>query len=367
MVISITSEGRTDLNKLPTVTIYRSNNQVEKGVTKGKTILKYGDIIEVPSNTIIELYTGDIENECILEGHLEIEIKKSTFRPIKGILGRLIMKIKKGWGKLTVSDPKNNRTMGTVKTEFAVEVNGDTTNFRLLEGKVAITNRTKVRLKNDELLKIGALTGDSISGESNLNRQLYITEFTQFLDINNNIDSVSTSKERILDTDEKIDTFFKEQLKVHQQKLRKSGIYSRKGLKKLNQGLLEEGKIHFEKAVAEEEISIDQIIESALILTEGYFLSNKLNQRKVWLDAALHFTGVADSVSRQKQAFFKSLQKEHTADIFLGDEVLVNEYYAWAYTVKLIINGCLENPSENPRRFLRKALQLQQRLDKKSN
>jgi len=164
-----------------------------------------------------------------------------------------------------------------------------------------------------------------------------------------------------------INKFFSKNLIVQRRKLRKFGSNSRDGFKLLERGMDSSGILKYQQAITKGELQRDEFIESALILTEAYFRKGNLKQRKAWLDAAVHFTKIEDSLSTAKVNYFDNLNKKKTANVFLKDQILANEYFAWAYTVKLLINGCLELQHENPRRFMAKAKNLENQLNKRMN
>jgi len=134
------------------------------------------------------------------------------------------------------------------------------------------------------------------------------------------------------------------------------------GFKALEQGFSSEGISNYEKAIEEGEIGVDKFIQGSLILVEAYFEKNALNERAVWLDAALHFIKKTEAANREKYDHFKELGFESAMKAFGHDLALSNDYFAWAFTVKLKLNNCLESADENPLKFIDEAFKIRKEI-----
>ncbi|MFK2821321.1 hypothetical protein U0L90_14425 [Flavobacteriaceae sp. LMIT009] len=366
-VINLKKDNK-EVTSNPNVIITRANGAITEGITKDKTKLQKGDVIKIPDDVEVWIEVVDKENTLKIKGEKTIVFGISKFRVLAGKFGSwLSARFKKSFGKVLVSNPNNSKSLATRKTEFIVEVDQDSTTFKLIEGVVSINERKKILFRDDELEKIGALSIDGLAGKNDYNRSLFVTEISQFLDINNDIDTLQTSHEEFLNSETAVDSFFNKQLIAHKKRIRRSGYYSKKGFTKLNRGDLNNGKILFENAIAEEEITIEELIQSSLLITEGYFRNKDLDQRKAWLDTAIHFIKIADSLSREKKEYFMKNHDPELANVYLNDEIQTNEYFSWGYTVKLLINGCLESPNEDPRKYIREARRLKNQLKKLNN
>ena len=363
-IIYLEEDDKKDLDNLNTVTIYTPNGGVINKVVKNVTTIEPGSTINVPANTLVRISVNDGSKNLEINGYLELEFGSSSYRPTQGIFGRFWAKITKAFGTVTAYSTNKKEHLRTIKTEFEVKVNGEDVNFKLIEGKVAINNRTKVQMEDEDLKKLGIIADDSLLSN---NRLLYVTETTKYLTKNQESNNNYKLKDVKLVTDDDVNKFFSKNLTIQRRKLRKFGSNSRDGFKMLERGMDSSGIKKYEQAINQGELQRAEFIESALILTEAYFRKGNLKQRKAWLEAAVHFTKIEDSISIAKVAYFDKLNKKSTANVFLKDQILANEYFAWAYTVKLLINGCLELQHENPRRFMVKAKNLEHQLNQRMN
>ena len=363
-IVYLEANGEKDLDNLTTVKIYVPNGKTIDRVVKNVTTIRPGSTIEVPANTIVRISVKDEGKDLEINGYLELEFGNSSYRPTKGIFGRFWAKITKAFGTVTAYSTDNKEHLRTIKTEFEVLVNGEDVNFKLIEGKVAINNRTKVQMEDEDLKKLGVLAGDSLSSNKRL---LYVTETAKYLTDNQEFNASKKFEEVMLDTDEEITNFFDKNQVIQRRKLKRFGINSREGFKMLERGMDYSGINKYEQAILKGELARNEFIESALILTEAYFRKGNLKQRKAWLDAAIYFTKIEDSISVAKVAYYDQLDKKNTANVFFKDQILANEYFVWAYSVKLLINGCLELQQENPRRYLLKARSLEEQLNLRMN
>jgi len=362
-------ENESNNNSKPNITIYppKGKGDVITKVIINETTITPGSVIEVPSNTIVKISVPEGDKLIEIRGYLEVEFDVHIIRPTKGKLGRLWAWIKEAFGSLTVYNDDRKVHLSTIKTEFQVSVDDQKTNFELLEGKVSINNRVKIQIEDKELLKLG-IFNDSLSDNGFTNRLLYMTETTKFLNNKNkNYPYPTDIKDIQLLTDLEISQFFDEQLKIQKRNLRKKGVSSNVGFKNLEMGFEKPGIQEYEKAIEFGEISRDEFIESSLLLTEAYFRKGNLKQRKVWLDAAIHFSKIEDSINKTKVDYFNGFGKKDTADVFKKDQIQSQEYLAWAYTVKLLINGCLESQEENPRKFIDEAQRIRDEFSNPKN
>ena len=55
--------------------------------------------------------------------------------------------------------------------------------------------------------------------------------------------------------------------------------------------------------------------------------------------------------------------KNKITKAFGNDLMVANEYYAWAYTLKLRVYGCLENADEMPSIYRRRAKELKDKIE----
>lgn len=362
-LITYLEKDGDSVSTLKTIRIYEPKGDIIQKVTINETWIKKGSIILIPKNTVVGFKNGT--NDFKYTGHNEFIFNGlNQHRALKKESGGIWARIKRAIGSIIAYSPDGRHHLATIKTEFEVEIDSGNVKFKLIEGKVAIKSKTKVQMDDKELKKLGVLPEDSLS---NNRRLLYTTKTTKYLNSNEEYLKSNKLNEKILTTDKDIDDFFKKQLRINRKLLKKAGDSSKLGFNMIENGLDSLGIIKYEKAINRGEITRGELIESSLIITEAYFRKEMLNERKAWFDLALHFTKIEDSISSAKFDYFNNLDKKSTAEVFLGDKVLSKEYLAWAYTVKLLINGCLETQLENPRHLLREARRLKAQLDNQSN
>ena len=342
-------------------------NPVEEEVEVGSTF-PYGTLFGTPLDTEItartpEGYTITIEpgSKLVSDGDENGE----EHRALKGkiIVSKTEPKKRSWWDrfkssvqeKLDFFGGSSDEVQAAVEgTVFTVEAEGANVNIELQGGKLAIHKRTKIEL-NEKYIDIDTVP----------NRELFITEQTAELSeknksYTNNSDDLA---DRSLSTDTEIEKFFEDQFTNQTQILTKGGPESKLGFKLLEQEQDSLGILAYEKAIKNGELSRDRFIQASLILTEAYFRSDKMKNRSIWLDAALHFIELEHETNERKYNHFKAAG-EHEASVGFGsDLVLSKKYFAWAYTVKLMITGCLEQSSQNPANWLDRAKKLNNSLN----
>lgn len=239
-------------------------------------------------------------------------------------------------------------------TEFTIESDGDNLKIDLNYGKVAVNRRIRVEL-NEQFIEIDTVP----------KREIFITETTDYLSLKNQHyeKKLDTIQYKPLDTEDKIDQFFKIQLSKQKLILTNGGQNSRLGYKLIEQGQDSLGKMMYHKAMDNGEINREKFIQASLILVEAYFRNNDLKNRSVWLDCALHFIELEHNNNAKKFKHFKDAGENKFQLGFGKDLVVSKQYYAWAYTVKLKLTGCLENQNQNPAKWLRDAKKLNDSLN----
>lgn len=220
----------------------------------------------------------------------------------------------------------------------------DSSNFkvRLEDGNASFYDRKKIVLN------------EKISLDSLELREIFITEIS---DLSTEFqDSLDQDKELILDTENQIDAFFEQQLAYHRRILR-SGPNSNLAYKLLEMGIdstatnqdsLSVGIVKYQEAMENGEIDRDHFIQAALILTEGHFRKGNSELRMSWLEAALYFIKREQEYNESNFSRFENLNDFELARGFGEDLVVSTEYHTWAYTLKLMLTGCLENEDHNP-------------------
>lgn len=366
---TLTIQVANSNGKLENLQIYiKTNTQKASRINDGTIlVLKPKTTIRIKSANDNELQINADKKEKI------IEYLVSSYRELYRSLdeedsGNLISKVFKPLvGDVKTANVDNTFNGAADGTEWEVSYDGKNENYRILEGKVLITGRTKIEM-TDNILK---LDGDN-------KRILYVSEKLGRLNENDSVVPFNPKNlvKEPLNSEEAINDFFKSELKNQRQILKSSGEHSKSGFKFLGDGLYNEGVAEYEKAIEMGEMDMDKFIQASLILTEATheintkktlansgFQSSQINKNKqTWLDASLHFIKKNDSISSAKHNLFKKEGNLKIAKAYGYDKALYKEYLAWAYTVKLKLNGCLENQDQNPLLLMESAEKLKDSL-----
>lgn len=350
-----------------TIQVAKSNGKLEKLKINIKTSLL--EASKINSGTILVLEpktTIGIKSSNTNELQIQVDKKEkiveylvSSYRELYRSLddndsGNLISKVFKPLvGDIKTANVDNTFNGAAEGTQWIVSNDGENLNFKIIEGKVLISGRSKIEI-DDDILKLG--------GEGK--RAIYINETLGRLSAKDSIVSFNPKiliKEP-LTNEEDINNFFRKESRNQKNLLKSSGPHCKLGYKLLGKGLLNEGIAEYEKAIEMGEIDMDIFIQASLILTEATheinsketlansgFKSTEINKNKqTWLDTSLHFIEKNDAISKAKHDLFRDNGNLKIAKAFGYDLVLSKEYLAWAYTVKLKLNGCLENQDQNP-------------------
>ena len=133
----------------------------------------------------------------------------------------------------------------------------------------------------------------------------------------------------------------------------------------------------YKLAIEQGEISTQQFIQASLILAEAYHeidtkkssphfgvrSSTTTKSKKFWLEASIELVEKTNSLSKAKYDKFNKSETLKLSKAFGYDYVSAMEYKAWAYTVKLKLNGCLEHFNQNPVEIKRSAIKFKNRLE----
>jgi len=260
-------------------------------------------------------------------------------------------------GGVTATSSGKTVSLKTKATEFLVTAKGRDLTYDLIHGKVVINRRVKVEFSED------------LAIDSTGKREVFVNE-PQDLTLKNPKFSYNSDSflQKSLATEGDIESFFKEQLGKQKRTLRKAGPMSRSAFKLLNnstkKGTDSLALQAFEKSISNGEIRRDLFIQSALLLSEAYLLNDKKENSAMWLNVALYFAKLEFKDSQKLYDHYRGNGEKEAAKAFGSDLAIANEYYAWAYTVKLKLTGCLESADQNPRKWLKNADDLRKDLNK---
>jgi len=330
------------------------------------TKIEDGSILEVPSNITIVIKSAN-NNEATIKGHevilFNVSNKSENYRKLdEDNEGSLLIKIGKKLdkfgkeiaGAITETTSANGSFNAAADfTEWYMSSDGTELNFEIREGQISINSRSKIEIK-DDIIEI----------KDSLNRVLYVDEILEHVNLKTPNFKVNPAEipTKALTSQKEIDNFFNAEFRKQKQILKGNGPNSSSGYKALEQGLSSEGISHYEQAIAEGEIGVDKFIQGSLILVEAYFQKNALKERAVWLDAALHFIEKTEAVNRENYNHFKELGFETAMKAYGHDLALSNDYFAWAFTVKLKLNNCLESANENPLRYINESSEIRKEI-----
>ena len=345
----------------------QDTNVKKRTPSQSGTKIEDGSILEVPSNITIVIESAN-NNRATIKGHevilFNVSNKSENYRKLdEDNEGSLLIKIGKKLdkfgkeiaGAITETTSANGSFNAAADfTEWYVSSDGSELNFEIREGQISINSRSKIEIK-DNIIEI----------KDSLNRVLYVDETLEHVNLKTPNFKVNPSEipTKTMTSEKEIDNFFNSEFRKQKQILKGNGPNSSSGFKALEQGFSSEGIAHYERAIEESEIGVDKFIQGSLILVEAYFEKNALKERAVWLEAAIHFIEKTEAANREKYNHFKELGFETAMKAFGYDLALSNDYLAWAFTVKLKLNNCLESADENPLRFMNEAFKIRKEIN----
>ena len=104
-----------------------------------------------------------------------------------------------------------------------------------------------------------------------------------------------------------------------------------------------------------------------------YLYDDNLEKSRLWLEVGLHFGKILYDTKQEKlnERLNENIDKSDYKEInnaitkaFRYEMLTANEFRAWGYDIKLKLNGCLENPSENPSKYRSNAKDLLEKIEK---
>ena len=338
-----------------------SSNAVSKEFRIGDTIYS-GSKLTVPKRTKL-IVVSKFNNKRTIRGLLETTYTVTESGEGQRVIGNnndgsVLNEVSNEVnGGVTATSSGKTVSLKTTATEFLVTANGKDLTYDLIKGKVVINRRVKVEFSED------------LAIDSTNKRKVFVNE-PQNLTLKNprfsyNSDSLLQNS---LNTGDDVEKFFKKQLGEQKRTLLNAGSLTRSAFKLLNSSTKNNADSlaldTFEKSILSGEIRRDLFIQSALLLSEAYLRNGKKENSALWLNVALHFAELEFKESQELYSHYLSSGENEAAKAFGSDLVFANEYYAWAYTVKLKLTGCLEAVDQNPRKWLKDAENLRTDLDK---
>ena len=363
------------------IKIFDPVDEIEKSVMiKKDKVYPEGTFFDIPNNIEIHVKTpnGYIMNcEKGVKFLSENEDGKDRTRVIKGSCFVTHDNKKTITDNEVASNEKTKKTSwfstndsgtqaGPKGTSFLIESDSIQFKIKLHDGEVSIHNLTKIKVN------------EKIAIDMEEQREIYITKFSELkeskiTDFSCLTDSIPTIE---LDDEKSIDSLFKKEFLNQKRILKNGGPYSRLGFKLLEQSTdsivsdsdssgISLGINKYKTAINNGEIDREHFIQAALILTEAKFRKGELKGRTNWLDAAMYFIDIQHEYNKIRFEKYKKAELFELAKGFGKDLVVTNEYNVWAYTVKLMLTGCLENEESNPQIWRGRAKDIKCKLKSK--
>lgn len=269
--------------------------------------------------------------------------------------------IKEFTGSVITSGVKKRLIAATDGTEFSLSLVDDDLEVALRDGKLNLNHLIKREIKDDNV----------IGNDSK--RALFIRENRQ-LTVNDGAYPGSDNEfnlQPILSGDKEIKRFLQKPFKIQRRTLINMGKFSKRAVKDLdNEVSIDKALVSFEQAVENEELEIDIIIQSAFLFADTYLYNNNIEKSKAWLNVGIYFGEIFYN-SKTELLDNNNFSEDNEIDKAISkslmyDLLTANEFRAWGYDIKLKLNGCLENPSENPSVYRSNAKDLIDKIEKKN-
>ena len=260
-----------------------------------------------------------------------------------------INKLKAYLGNVLTYGLKDRIEALTVGTEFSLIQTNDDLGFKLFHGKLNINHLVKREIKDDKVL------------DNDGKRSLFIRENSR-LTVKDSVypnPEINYDSLPVLTDDKEIKKFLRKPVLDQKRDLLNRGEYSKKAVKDIEiDASIDEALISFEKAMENDELTIEFIVQSALLFADSYLFNDDIEKSKIWLEVGIHFRN--ELFEKKQKLIDEELDNENYAatniEKALRNELMyemltVNEFSAWAFDIKLKLHGCLENSKENPSKY----------------
>lgn len=237
----------------------------------------------------------------------------------------------------------------TIGTEFSLIQTNDDLGFKLFHGKLDINHLVKREIKDEKVL------------DNDGKRSLFIRENSRltvkdslYPNPEMNYDSLP-----VLTDDKEIIKFLRKPVLAQKRDLLNKGEFSNKAVKDIEiDASIDEALMSFEKAMENDELTIEFVVQSALLFADSYLFNDDIEKSKIWLEVGIHFRDQlfeskqkliedeSDNENYEASSIEKALKNE-----LMYEMLTVNEFSAWAFDIKLKLHGCLENSNENPSKY----------------
>ncbi|NNK75532.1 MAG: hypothetical protein HKP42_05640 [Maribacter sp.] len=278
-----------------------------------------------------------------IKGPSTLEFKtdknREEYRLIRGDEGSVFIEVfKELTGGVTAYGPTNRIQARTRSTKFLLDLNKQLVTIQVIKGVVDINRQQKIEIQDSTVI-----------GNDN-KRALYVQKTARLREqdssrvynpVEMNVESLTYEKD--------IDRVFKDQFKKQKKAIKRAGSISKSAFKQVDGGANDIGILSFEEAIEGGELRIELCIQSALLFADSYLRRNDIERSSSWLEAGLHFR---KKLYEDNAEDLKNFQNNpEMVNAFKYDMLIANELSAWGFELKLKLNGCLENPDENPSVF----------------
>lgn len=311
-----------------------------------------GTIVEIPGKTILDFKVTN-ENE-------KYQLLKSESTKYV-----IVNKLKEYAGSVLATGAKVRLQALTSGTIFSLGLVDDDLEIALIEGKLNLNHLIKRDIKDDIVIGNDSIRSIFIRKNS----QLTVKDGT-YPDPGNDLNS-----QPILTGDREIKKFLRQPFIIQKRSLINMGEFSKMAVKELeNEVSIDKAMLSFEKALENGELTIDFIIQSALLFADSYLYNDNVKKSRAWLEVGIHYNKIFFDTKQEILENSLNNDDSETSEIdkaiinALSYEMLTaNEFSAWGYDIKLKLNNCLENPSENPTKYRSNAKGLIEKIEKKTN
>jgi hypothetical protein len=307
-----------------------------------------GTLVKIPGNNIISY--------SIKSDHERYELIKSESNEKV-----VINKLKEYLGSVTATGLTERLQALTRGTIFTLSLTDDELEIALEVGKLYLNHLIKREIKDDIVISNDSIRSIFIRQNS----QLTVKEGI-YPSPDNDLDSLP-----VLTDDNEIKKFLQKPFLNQKRDFLNMGEFSKRALKELeNEVSIDKALLSLEKALENGELTIDFIIQSALLFADFYLYNDNNKKSRTWLEVGIHYNKILFDTKKENLENSLNTDGSETSEI---DKAIIKglryemltaiEFSAWGYDIKLKLNGCLENPNENPTKYRLNAIDLIKAID----
>jgi len=363
--------GDTKIPKADIVLTIGDDTYPPRTITRSTKDINNKATIRVLDDGITLILTTSNGNDLSISGSnniVEVDITKEReeYKLINGKKSEnvIIDVIKEFTGSVIATGVKKRFTAATDGTIFSLSLDNDNLDIVLKEGSLNVSHLIKKEISDENVI-----------GNNN-KRALFIRE-TRRLTVKDSVYPNMDNNQPLLSSDKEIKKFLHKPFKEQKTTLINTGSFSKSAIRYLEKETsIDKAILSFEDAIDNGELDIDLIIQSALLFADAYFYNGDLEKSRAWVEIGIHFGEILYDTKEKKlnarlnenidESDYKEINSAITKS-YKYDMLTANEFRAWGYDIKLKLNGCLENSSENPSKYRSNAKKLRDELSKTTN